>query len=416
LLNLPSELKEKIGSYLLEDGGILSSLRLTCKDLEAHTFRCFAKARFSSPAIIIHQRSLEVLAELSKHPEIALFVTGLTVYLGQYTEMSLRGNAKGREHFTDLLLEQELSINSGKVLGLLTTCLKNFKNCKTILIRDRPNRSVDCAPLGYRNILSNKSHQHSWDDAWYGSRFRLDMMLRIHTILLSAAKISGAEWEGWRWNTYADTTPSEHPIPYGAFRLSDFKRIMKGLRILVLELPTCAPSARSSEHPCTDLSDILRTGHSLEELRLTFQTMRLRSPFRPEQQLWSALETIILPNLKLLQLRFLHIDYNSFNGFLIRHAKTLLQVELNYVNFEKVEHFQSVLQTMKQELSLKSVSFKYMCQMRDFIPDSLLEGNNFSSKPGEALQMLDHMNNLIENPPPRKQQVGCRVCYTTETY
>ena len=150
IARLPSELLDRIGNTLTTVD--LGSLRLSCKLIERRLFTSFAAEFFGKKQFMLTPYSLQVLMDISRHPDISPFVSEVqlgtdryqTHYpCGAFTVGDRRSTLAPDKilHYIRQRAAQLFLVNGGLDREMLAEAFSNLANLQKIVIRDNNSSS-----------------------------------------------------------------------------------------------------------------------------------------------------------------------------------------------------------------------------------------------------------------------------------
>lgn len=136
LSDMPPELLVHFTRYLSNED--IGHVRLTCKQYEAAIFKTFARQCFTKKQFMLTERSLQVLIDISKHPEFGSQVKHLVLCLDHYTDHFMGSTPledQGLEYLQGKGAQLAL-IASGAARDMLVLAMKSLVNLEVVDIRD----------------------------------------------------------------------------------------------------------------------------------------------------------------------------------------------------------------------------------------------------------------------------------------
>lgn len=135
LLSIPLELLVAISSHLPTQD--LSSLRLTCKQIEKSLFGWFSQEFFTKKQFMLTEKSLQALVDIAKHETLSPKLTHVIIATNVYSDhpQTFRDESKAVSYLQGRDDQREL-MGSGDDRLMLTEAFKNLPNLKVVGIRD----------------------------------------------------------------------------------------------------------------------------------------------------------------------------------------------------------------------------------------------------------------------------------------
>ncbi|KAG8163221.1 hypothetical protein KVR01_006518 [Diaporthe batatas] len=137
LMLLPRELVDNIAAWLPTQD--FNALRLTCKDLEAKSFKYWSECFFKKRQFMIDQFSLQTLVDISQHAALSQVMTHLVIGLDELQACHRRPSVGSFAEFSrwrDAYCAQKALLYGGGAADILSTALSNLPRLHTIDIRD----------------------------------------------------------------------------------------------------------------------------------------------------------------------------------------------------------------------------------------------------------------------------------------
>ncbi|KAJ4389020.1 hypothetical protein N0V93_006482 [Gnomoniopsis smithogilvyi] len=152
LAKLPRELLDHVSSFLPTPA--FNNLRLACKLVENKIFPYWSNAFFKRKQFMITAFSLQTLVDISRHATLGPCMTHLIIGLDYFRSVGQQyaNTRDDYQQFQDACDAQELLLDTGAALQLLTTALLNLPNLESIDVRNFNS------PTRYRDIYKYRSN------------------------------------------------------------------------------------------------------------------------------------------------------------------------------------------------------------------------------------------------------------------
>ncbi|KAF2425344.1 hypothetical protein EJ08DRAFT_663673 [Tothia fuscella] len=337
LLSLPNELQQRVVFFLDAKG--IKNMRLVCKTICANANGSFDDL-FSTRTVFMHPHSLQNLVDITGHDQLRRCVRQVNIDTSQIVAPSYNDHSEQADLVRPIYELQEATWLSDQCSTRLHTTLAKFPHLKSIRIGDFPMES--CWAM---SGIYERTH------CVVGRKFTRRELLQCMVGVIASADLRLDEL------CYLANSPAyPHRLNHSNLLAASNPRPFACIHNIKLHLPG------HYGNPANQLHDFLKHFTALQRLELTNERYSYINTMC--NQLWTFGK---FPDLEVIALHGIPISL-ELNSFLVRHAATLKQINLEYAcseSSDSVEEWRQLPLTIKNNLNLDYLGIgEPICGMR----------------------------------------------------
>ncbi|KAJ4373323.1 hypothetical protein N0V83_003617 [Neocucurbitaria cava] len=283
LLTTPLELLVAISSYLPTSD--LTSLRLTCKQIERSLYEWFSQEFFTKKQFMLTHSSLQALIDISKHVSFSKKLSHVIIATNAYDEIPLRfRDSEAATRYIQGYEDQKVLLSTGIDREMLTEAFQGLVNLDTIGIRDfsATSRDRDGDHASWNSWGATTVHRETGiqlqfsEGGNHSHDSRTGFAARIFlTVLYALGKAN-------RTPSHFEMLLRKHHLPDSTFCLPEFLRptadpVLQNVKTLLLNVNldlryfhTEGSGTSADPHAGRSLGRFLGSTPNLTHLRLNF--------------------------------------------------------------------------------------------------------------------------------------------------